>query len=232
MSTENDIRKASNKFYVALHRTLNGDARPMVDVWSHNSDVSTMHPTGRIQVGWDEVRASWEDLSKICSNGQLKLIDQRICAGSDFSYELGTEHLNVLVTGNAIQTDFRVTNIYRREGSEWRMVQHHADHNLTVLEILHKLEPSQQKLGSEGFESTESPFECPGQSVGTTFIENGHWQQVRDEALTGVPASQPLSRGSFKLVQGADAVSGAVGNMDRRNNASACSALRGPRPGM
>jgi hypothetical protein len=28
-----DIRKASDKFYVALNRALNGDARPMVDVW-------------------------------------------------------------------------------------------------------------------------------------------------------------------------------------------------------
>ena len=44
MSTEKEIRKLSDKFYVALNRTLNGDARPMVDVWLHNSDVSTMHP--------------------------------------------------------------------------------------------------------------------------------------------------------------------------------------------
>jgi hypothetical protein len=33
MSTKKDIRKASDKFYVALNRALNGDARPMVDVW-------------------------------------------------------------------------------------------------------------------------------------------------------------------------------------------------------
>jgi hypothetical protein len=31
MSTENDIHKASNKFYEALNHTLNGDARQMVD---------------------------------------------------------------------------------------------------------------------------------------------------------------------------------------------------------
>jgi hypothetical protein len=36
-------------------------------------------------------------------------------------------------------------------------------------------------------------------------------------------------RESFKLVQGADAVSVAEGNMDRRDRASACSALRGLR---
>ena len=46
-------------------------------------------------------------------------------------------------------------------------------------------------------------------------------REVRDEALTGEPAGQPLSRESFKLVQGADAVSVAEGNTDRRDKASA-----------
>ena len=54
-------------------------------------------------------------------------------------------------------------------------------------------------------------------------------REVRDEALTGEPTGQPLSRESFKLVQGADAVSVAEGNMDRRDSASACSTLRGLR---
>ena len=55
-------------------------------------------------------------------------------------------------------------------------------------------------------------------------------REVRDEALTGEPAGQPSSRESFKLVQGADAVSVVEGNMDRRDRASACSTLRGLRP--
>ena len=50
-------------------------------------------------------------------------------------------------------------------------------------------------------------------------------REVRDEALTGEPAGQPLSRESFKLVQGADAVSVAEGDLDRRVIASACSPL-------
>ena len=55
-------------------------------------------------------------------------------------------------------------------------------------------------------------------------------REVRDEALTGEPAGQPLSRESVKLVQGADAVSVAEGKTDRRDKASASSALRGLRP--
>src|ERR1700675_4606969 len=55
-------------------------------------------------------------------------------------------------------------------------------------------------------------------------------REVRDEVLTGEPAGQPLSRESFKLVQGADAVSVAEGNTDRCDSASAWMALRGLRP--
>jgi ketosteroid isomerase-like protein len=144
MSAENDIRKASDKFYSALNCMLNGDPTPMVDAWSHTSDVSTMHPIGGSQIGWDEVRASWENQAKICSNGQLRLSDQRIRVGSDFSYELGIEHLDVLLAGNEVHTNFRVTNIYRREGSEWKMVHHHTGLNPTLVEILSKLETGQE----------------------------------------------------------------------------------------
>jgi ketosteroid isomerase-like protein len=103
-----------------------------------------MHSIGGRQIGWDEVRASWESQAKICSNGQLRLSDQRIYVGSDFSYELGTEHLDVLLAGNEVHTNFRVTNIYRREGSDWKMVHHHTDLNPTIVEILSRLETSQQ----------------------------------------------------------------------------------------
>ena len=55
-------------------------------------------------------------------------------------------------------------------------------------------------------------------------------REVRDEALTGELAGQPLSCEIFKLVQGADAVSVAEGNTERCDNASACPALRGLKP--
>jgi hypothetical protein len=78
MSAENDIRKASDKFYAALNSTLNGDCTPMADVWSRNPEVSAMHPIGGTEIGWGEIRASWENLAKICSNGTVELRDQRI----------------------------------------------------------------------------------------------------------------------------------------------------------
>ena len=55
-------------------------------------------------------------------------------------------------------------------------------------------------------------------------------REVYGEALTGESVGQPLSRESFKLVQGADAVSVVEGNTDGHAFASARTALRGLRP--
>ena len=60
-------------------------------------------------------------------------------------------------------------------------------------------------------------------------------REVRDEALTGEPAGQPLSRESFKLVQGADAVSVAEGKslitkLRSANAANKAQMRRGSRP--
>src|SRR5262249_11185571 len=127
MSVENDIRKASDKFYAALNSTLNGDWTPMADVWSHNPDVSAMHPVGGTEVGWGEIGDWWKNLAKICSKGRVELRDQRISVGEDLAYETGTENVNVMMAKDEAQADLRVSNVYRHEGSEWKMVHHHVD---------------------------------------------------------------------------------------------------------
>ena len=60
MTVEYEIRQASEQFYAALNRVVNGDSGPMMEVWSHGPDVATMTPRGRVNLGWEEVRAGWE----------------------------------------------------------------------------------------------------------------------------------------------------------------------------
>jgi hypothetical protein len=59
MSTEDEVRKASEQFYAALNRMGNGDPSSMADAWSHSATVTTMHPIGGREVGWDEVKGPW-----------------------------------------------------------------------------------------------------------------------------------------------------------------------------
>jgi len=62
--------------------------------------------------------------------------------GEDLAYVTGTEPVNLLIGKDQVQADLRVSNVFRREGSEWKMVHQHVDRNLTMLEILSKLETS------------------------------------------------------------------------------------------
>ena len=60
MSAEEEVRRASLQFYAGLNRMANGTAGAMADIWSHGPTVTTMHPIGGRQVGWDAVRGSFE----------------------------------------------------------------------------------------------------------------------------------------------------------------------------
>ena len=137
MAAEDEIRQASEQFYEALNRMLNGDLEPMMEVWSHGSDVATMHPLGGRETGWEEVRANWEQVAQGFSDGQVSLEDLVVVPLSeDVAYTLGTEHGQATLGEESVSIDWRVTNIYRREEGEWKMVLHHTDVSPELVEVL------------------------------------------------------------------------------------------------
>jgi ketosteroid isomerase-like protein len=140
MAVEDEIRQASEQFYAALNRMLNGDLRPLMEVWSHGSGVSAMHPFGSRSLGWEEVRAGWEQAAQAFSDGQVALDDLVVFPISgDVAYTLGTEHGQAKVGEESIRIDWRATNIYRREGGGWKIVHHHTDVSPAVVEVIDRL---------------------------------------------------------------------------------------------
>ena len=139
MTIENEVRAASEKFYAALNRMINGDAGPLGSIWSHNATVTTMHPIGGRQVGWDEVRESWEQVAKLASAGQVKLVDQIIQVAGDMAYELGVEEGQVTLAGQLVPIEDRVTNVYKREAGAWKIVHHHTDIAPAMLDVVRRL---------------------------------------------------------------------------------------------
>ena len=140
MAAEDEVRKASEQLYTALNRMLNGDAGPLADIWSRSAGVTTMHPIGGREVGWDKVRQSWEQVAQIASEGQVKLGDQMIHVAGDVGYELGVEQGQVKFAGQQVTIEHRVTNIYRREGGAWKIVHHHTDVSPAMVDVLSRLQ--------------------------------------------------------------------------------------------
>jgi ketosteroid isomerase-like protein len=146
MALEDEIRQASEQFYEALAHEINGDPGPMMEVWSHGSDVTVMHPLGGRETGWEEVRASWEQAAQAFSEGKVSLVSLVVVPlADDVAYTLGTEHGQAKLGDETVGIDWRVTNIYRREGGEWKMVHHHADVSPEVMEVLERQEVQQSR---------------------------------------------------------------------------------------
>src|SRR5579863_1054257 len=129
MQAEDEVRAASNKLYAALNRMLNGDAGSLTDIWSHGASVTTMHPIGGREVGWEQVTSA----------GRVELSDQLIQVAGDTAYELAVEHARFTLAGQPVAGDCRVTNIYRRESAGWKIVHHHTDATPALLDVFSRL---------------------------------------------------------------------------------------------
>ena len=136
MAVEDEVRQASEQFYEALNRAINGDPVPIIEVWSHGSDVTAMHPLGGRETGWEEVRASWEQAAQAFTDGKVSLVSLVVPLSDDVAYTLGTEHGQAKLGEETVGIDWRVTNIYRRDEGEWKVVHHHTDVSPELVEIL------------------------------------------------------------------------------------------------
>jgi ketosteroid isomerase-like protein len=136
MSAEDEVRQTSDRFYAALTSMLGGDTGPMDELWSHGDDVSTMHPLGGREIGWDAVRESWENAAKAFSGGSVHCDDLVVHVLGDAAYTTGTEQLDAMIGEQPMAGAVRATNIYRREGGAWKMVHHHADAHAVLQQIL------------------------------------------------------------------------------------------------
>jgi ketosteroid isomerase-like protein len=136
MSTEDQVRQASEQFYTALNRMLNGDPAPLTTVWSHGEGVTAMHPIGGRQLKWDKVKESFEKVSQMASGGRVVLADQIIQINGETAWEVGIERGQGKFAGQSVTIDHRVTNIYRRESGGWKLVHHHTDISPAMVEIV------------------------------------------------------------------------------------------------
>lgn len=138
-TVEDEIRQASEQFYAALNRLVNGDTGPMMEVWSHSSDVTTLRPLGSRPTGWEQVRDRWEQVAQAFSDGQASIEDLVVVPLSDdVAYTVDTEHGQAKLADETVGIDWRVTNIYRREEGEWKMVHHHTDVSGALVEDLER----------------------------------------------------------------------------------------------
>ena len=108
---------------------LQGNAGPLKELYSHNANITVLGGFGGIEHGWDEVgpRLDWATAQFAGGSYERKTVS--MVEGTDLAYTVSIEVNQVYEAGKseAVQLDLRVTQIYRREGNQWRLVHRHAD---------------------------------------------------------------------------------------------------------
>ena len=109
---------------VALH---DGDAGPRRAIWSRTEPVSVFG-AWRDAVGVEAVEdlfAALEASFSAWTSFELELLGYDVVG--DLAYTLGLEHTSASVEGRPRSYTLRVTQVYRREGGEWKVAHRHAD---------------------------------------------------------------------------------------------------------
>lgn len=122
------VLAANAQFYAAINAMFTGDVRPIEGIWSHADDVTNMGPNGQFDDGWSTVLKDWKSQAALKLGGHVEPVEIHVVAGQDIAvvsdYEQGE---NTNANGKVQHVKLRATNIFRREGSQWKVVGHHTD---------------------------------------------------------------------------------------------------------
>jgi ketosteroid isomerase-like protein len=109
---------------LALH---NGDAGPRRAIWSRNEPVSVLG-AWRNAYGQREIDELFTALGRSfsdCTSYAWEL--QAYDVVNDMAFTVGLEHTSASVDGDPRSYTLRATQVYRREGGEWKVAHRHAD---------------------------------------------------------------------------------------------------------
>ena len=109
---------------------VNGDIGPLDRLSTHDSPASIFGPNGDTLDGADKVNASNANgASHFQSGGTNKFEVMQMGASDGIAYWAGIQRSTVRMQGKseAIPMDLRVTEVFRLEDGEWRLVHRHAD---------------------------------------------------------------------------------------------------------
>ena len=109
---------------VALH---GGDPAPRFQIWSDREPV-TLFGAWRSAENAVAVREVFVELAEAfsrASSSEVELVAAEV--SGDLAYTAHREITSTIVDGEPRRYTLRVTQAYRREGGEWKVVHRHAD---------------------------------------------------------------------------------------------------------
>lgn len=114
----------------AARAYVNGDAGLVDRISTHISPATFFHPSGDYEQGAEQVSSRYErDAGYFESGGDTNFEILQMAVSDGIAYWVGFQHATARLKGRpeAVPMSLRVTEIFRREGDEWKLVHRHAD---------------------------------------------------------------------------------------------------------
>lgn len=123
------LEAAIAQSHVALDAILNGDPSLYLALFADSEDITLGNPFGPFGKGRQAVAATLANAASKYQQGKARVERIALYADENLATLVEIEHDGAQLTGRAEFTEFslRVTSLYRRFGSEWRLVHRHAD---------------------------------------------------------------------------------------------------------
>ncbi|MEJ1194398.1 nuclear transport factor 2 family protein [Pseudarthrobacter sp. NPDC055928] len=118
------VKSALYQAELALH---NGDSGPRRALWSRNEPVSVLgawrnaHGQQELDGLFTALAAGFSD----CASYEFELLAYDVVG--NMAYTAGLEHTSASVNGAPRTYTLRATQVYRREGGEWKVAHRHGD---------------------------------------------------------------------------------------------------------
>lgn len=128
MTTEFD--EVLEQAFAALDQVARGDSSGYKALYSRRDDITVANPFGGVGRGWDEVVERLDRAAAVYTDGRatgFDIVTQAVTP--ELAYTVAIERIEAKVGGqpDVVPIAVRVTCVYRRENSGWKLVHRHAD---------------------------------------------------------------------------------------------------------
>lgn len=125
-----DLTKFIEQDHAALSAFVRGDPEPLKSLYSRRDDVVIANPFGPPARGWEKAAETMERAATNYREGEVvgfERISEFANETLGFIIEIERYRSKVGGSESLIPLALRVTTIFRREESAWRVVLRHAD---------------------------------------------------------------------------------------------------------
>ncbi|MDQ6619343.1 MAG: nuclear transport factor 2 family protein [Pseudomonadota bacterium] len=113
---------AAAAFYQAFEAK---DVEAMMSTWAEDEEIICVHPGGGRMVGYDAVRAAWEQIFAGDARLTFRIEEVISIETVGLAMQSGVEQISVGKEGDSRGSAI-ATNVFMRTPSGWRLVMHHA----------------------------------------------------------------------------------------------------------